>query len=291
MGGCKANLDKLVYPVYVSIKGDGIRTNIYEGLCRTKSLKPLPNIHTRNLLESYPVLEKLEAELVTTGNLEDPESFNKATSAFMRHKEAPELFMWVFDKILEGIPFYERYAGLQSLKLPKFARILPQTLIGSRKQLDKELARILASGYEGAIIRQHDSLYKFGKATISGGQLLKYKPFEDDEAIVEGIYEGQHNTNAKVTNELGRSKRSSSKDGMVPSGIAGGILGRHPTWGIIRVSGLKDDLAKDMFDNFENYKGRLFTFRYQDHGTMDAPRIAKFKGFRSKDDISLKEEE
>ena len=286
MGGCAVNYAKLKYPVYISIKGDGIRTNVYQGRCRTKSLKPLPNVYTRNLLESFPVLEGLEAELVVSP-LEDAEAFNKATSAFMRHKGEPDLSMWVFDVIQFGVPFSKRYEYLQSLELPSFARVLPQQIANNEEEAKAIVAELIRLGYEGAILRHHDSIYKCGKATVTGGELLKDKPFQDAEAVIEGFEEGTHNLNEKKTNELGRSKRSSSKAGKVPSGIVGTILGRHPVWEIVRVSGIKDDLALDMYLNPRNYLGRLFTFKYQDHGTMEAPRIAKFKGFRSQLDMTI----
>ena len=288
MQGTKADLDKLVYPVYGSIKGDGIRVNVYEGLCRTKSLKPLPNIYTRTLLESYPVLEGLEAELTTTADLSDPEGFNKATSAFMRHKGAPPIFMWIFD-IINKDPFLLRWERLISLepRLPNFAGILYQSLLEDRKQVDEYIAEKLAQGHEGVMLRHHDSFYKFGRATVTKGELLKVKPFEDDEAIVVGFEEGMTNTNEKVKNELGRSKRSSAKAGLIPGGLVGTILASHPKWGILRISGFSDDLALSMFNNPQEYLGRLLTFRYQAHGTLDSPRLPKFKGWRSPEDMSL----
>jgi len=286
MLGTTADLDKLVYPVYGSVKGDGIRVNIYDGRCRTRSLKPLPNIHTRTLLESHPVLEGLEAEITTVEDLADPESFNKATSAFMRHKEVPDLFMWIFD-VINGDPFSKRYDYLCDLKLPSFAKILEQTLLNNREEVNEYVESKIELGYEGVILRHHDSLYKFGRATVTGGQLLKVKPMEDAEGVLIGFEEGTINTNEKQTNELGRSKRSSSKVGLVPSGLVGTLLVQHPLWGVVRVSGLKDDLATNMFHHFDEYRGLLATFRYQAHGTLDAPRIAKFKGFRSPDDMTL----
>jgi DNA ligase-1 len=269
MQGTKADLDRLVYP-----------------------LKPLPNIYTRTLLESFPILEGLEAELTTTADLADPEGFNKATSAFMRHKGEPPVFMWVFDIINED-PFLLRYGRLARLsnKLPDFAKVLTQSLLHNRVEVEAFIEMALSSGHEGVMLRHHDSLYKFGKATITKGELLKVKPFEDDEAIVVGFEEGTTNTNVKVTNELGRSKRSSAKAGLIPSGIIGTVLAEHPEWGILRISGFKDPLAIDMYIYPERYLGRLITFRYQAHGTLDSPRLPKFKGFRSPDDMTPLEEE
>ena len=287
--GRAADLSKLVYPVYVSTKVDGIRGNRINGLARTKSLKPISNIYTRQLIEATPVLEGCEFELTTTWDFSDEEAFNKATGDFRRFEGQPSICMSIFDIYLPTTPFNERYAILRNLMLPDFARVLPQHLVTSRDQLD-EFIRIAAHlNHEGIMIRHHDSLYKCGMATLKGGQLLKHKFLEDDEAVVIGVEEGTNNLNEKVTNELGRSKRSSAQEGLVPSGLAGVILGQHPLWGVVRISGLKDDLAKDMLINTSNYLGLLATFRYQSHGTMEAPRQAKFKGFRDPNDMSLPE--
>ena len=291
MQGTAINLAKLIYPVYISTKVDGMRINRVGGSCRTKSLKPLGNVYTRELIESYPILEGIEGELTTTWDFGDAEAFNKATGDFRRFEGQPNVCLSIFDIVNEH-PFALRYGRMQRLTdhLPSFARILPQQLVHNQDHLLAEVAHANEMGHEGIMIRQHDSLYKFGKSTIKGGELLKYKFLEDDEAIVVGVEEGMHNTNEKVTNELGRSKRSSSKEGLVPSGIAGAILGEHPKWGITKISGLKDDLAEDLLKNFEKYRGLLVTFRYQAHGTMEAPRQAKFKGFRDPNDMSLPNE-
>ena len=286
MGGCTADLDKLVYPVYVSTKIDGMRVNIIDGLARTKSLKPISNVYTRDLLESFPVLEGCEAELTTTWDFSDEDAFNKATGDFRRFQGVPNVCMSIFD-IFTNEPFRDRYRRLCNLELPNFARVLLQHLVNNRDELNRHILQAEELNFEGLMIHHANSLYKCGKATVKEGQSLKYKFMEDTEGILVGFEEGTINTNEKQTNELGRSKRSSSKAGLIPSGLVGTMLVQHPTWGIVRVSGLKDDLARDMFLNFENYSGLLVTFRYQAHGTLDAPRIAKFKGFRNPDDMTL----
>src|ERR1022692_4600543 len=76
MQGTAMNLAKLIYPVYISTKVDGMRINRVGGSCRTKSLKPLGNVYTRELIESYPILEGIEGELTTTWDFGDAEAFN-----------------------------------------------------------------------------------------------------------------------------------------------------------------------------------------------------------------------
>lgn len=283
-----ADLSNILFPAYVSTKVDGLRVNIIDGKARTKSLKPISNIYTRELLEKYPNFEGIEAELTTSWDYSDEEAFNKATGDFRRFEGEPNVCMSIFD-LISNDPFTVRYNTLQRMAdhFPSFARVLPQVLVNDMVQLQAYIENARQLGHEGIMIRYYGSRYKCGTATLKGQELMRYKFLEDDEAIVEGVEEGHINTNEKIKNELGRSSRSSSKDGLVPSGLVGAILGRHPQWGIVRVSGLKDDLAKDMLENIDKYIGKLFTFRYQAHGSLEAPRQAKFKGFRDPDDMSL----
>ena len=288
MRGRKVDLTKLEFPVYVSTKVDGIRCNIIDGKARTKSLKPISNIYTRELLERYPQLEGIEGELTTTWDFSDEEAFNKATGDFRRFEGKPNVCLSIFD-VYHDAPFLVRYEYIRRLNLPTFARILPQHLIKDHVQLLAYIEHARESGHEGLMIRSPTAFYKCGMATLAGAQLLKYKFVEDDEAIIVGFEEGNINLNEKKTNELGRSKRSSSKDGLIPSGLVGTILGKHPKWGIVRISGIKDNLAKDMLLHPENYLEQLVTFQYQAHGVMDAPRQAKFKGIRDPNDMPVEE--
>lgn len=287
--GCKLDYNKLIYPVYASIKIDGIRVNLIDNKARTKSLKTLPNKHVRSLLETSNILKDMEGELTTSENLLIDECFNKSTSAFMSHDYKPEFIFWVFDIFKQQLKFHDRYKLLCTLKdngeLPPFVRIVEQRLINNKLELELFYSDCVFEGHEGVIVRHYDSLYKCGMATTSKGELLKMKPMEDSECVIVGFEEGTINTNPSNINELGYYERSSSKDGKVPSGLIGTILGKHEVWGIIRISGFKVELSKDMFDYPDKYLGKIVTFKYQSHGTLNKPRIAKFKGFRDINDM------
>ena len=82
---------------------------------------------------------------------------------------------------------------------------------------------MLSKGAEGVMVRTPDGPYKEGRATERSGWLVKVKRFVDSEAEVLGSFEEMHNENEKEENELGRSKRSSKAEGLVPSGRLGGF--------------------------------------------------------------------
>ncbi len=85
------------------------------------------------------------------------------------------------------LPFEERYAFLQTLKLGAFAFVLPQKKCLGLVELKADLERETASGAEGLMIRQPGSLYE----TKRSSTLLKVKPWEDAEAVVVSYTAGK----------------------------------------------------------------------------------------------------
>ena len=146
----------------------------------------------------------------------------------------------------------------------------------------------LAQGYEGVMIRRPLAPYKHGRSTLKEGFLLKLKRFTDAEATIIGFEEKMHNANEAKTNELGRTKRSSAKDGLVPAGVLGAFILRLPNGVEFNCgSGLNDFQRKKWWT--PAYKaalmGKLVKFKYQAHGTDVAPRSPIFLGIRDESDL------
>jgi len=99
-----------------------------------------------------------------------------------------------------------------------------------------------------------------------------------------------HNKNEKKTNELGLSKRSSSKENKVPAGTLGKFLVKDITTGVeFKVGtgdGLTLELRQEVWDNQEKYMGELIKYKFQKHGTKDKPRSPVWLGFRPTEDMS-----
>ncbi|GAA5194106.1 DNA ligase [Ferrimonas gelatinilytica] len=89
----------------------------------------------------------------------------------------------LFDAPDRGVIYEQRYRHLATLlsgaERPQLARIEHRS-IQDEKQLQAELARIVAAGGEGVVLRHRQGLYLPGRSD----ELLKLKSYQDDEAVV-----------------------------------------------------------------------------------------------------------
>jgi DNA ligase-1 len=89
----------------------------------------------------------------------------------------------VFDAPHLKVPFEERLKSVVETfakSKPAYARVHDHVRCESFANLDAELARIVAIGGEGVMLREPKSLYEEGRSTT----LVKVKPFNDAEATV-----------------------------------------------------------------------------------------------------------
>ena len=101
-------MDEVQFPVMLSPKLDGIRIIITPEGPRTRTLKPIPNLHIRQVL-SAPEFLYLDGELIV-GDVTDPKVFNNTQSAVMSVEGTPDFSFIVFDKFEHPEkPYRERY--------------------------------------------------------------------------------------------------------------------------------------------------------------------------------------
>lgn len=278
------NLNDVKYPCYASIKYDGFRVAVKDGKTVLNSLRELDNVHARNKLTSIPELEAHDGELVMLP-LNDNKCFNRCQSAFRAAKGEPEFHFVVFDRINE-LTFEDRWVNHAKPDYPDWVIVDTPVKIENRAQLDLYVDEVLADNHEGVCLRQGDSLYVFGRATFTKQQLLRIKPMETAEGEIVDFECEFANTNAATVNALGRSKRSSAKEGKVAKDTLGKLIVKTERWGLVSISGFSDDFADEVWQNKEKYRGELATFNFQEIGSIDQPRLAKFKGIRAKADMS-----
>ena len=140
------------------------------------------------------------------------------------------------------------------------------------------------------MVRRPGGSYKCGRATFKSQDLIKIKRFVDSEAVIIGFEEKLRNENEAETDELGHTKRSSAKAGLVPAGTLGTLLVRDikdgREFGIGTYKGLKKEDLQEIWDNRDKYLGKIVKYQYQFVGTKDLPRIPSFQGFRDERDMS-----
>lgn len=277
---------KLKYPTLVSPKIDGIRAMVQGGVLLSRKLKPIPNKHAQ-ILFGNAMFEGLDGELC----MGDPWSaglFNRTQSAVMSRDGTPDVTWWVFDKLPEkdsSRPFSQRLdMAKRQVGLNPFIKVVPHNIVYSLTSISTLESQHLERGYEGIMLRDPYGVYKQGRSTFREQGLIKIKRFEDDEAEVIGTFEQMENTNEQSTNELGRSKRSSHKVGLVGKDTLGGFICRCGAFtGQFNIGtglGLTDSVRFDLWGKRHDLIGLRIKFKYQKCGTKDLPRMPIFLGFR-----------
>lgn len=286
------DLASLTYPLYVSPKLDGIRSVVRNGKLISRNGKLIPNRYIQSLLGNSGY-EGLDGELIV-GSPTDADVFNTTSSGVMRHDGSPDFSFLVFDDCSLPERFYaDRYTQLTS-RLAATTRILQpvvQMIVHSAGAAAEAEDHFVNMGYEGMMLRSLDAAYKYGRGTLKKQDLLKFKRFEDAEAVVIGFEEEMQNTNAAVLDELGRTARSNVKEGMVGKDRLGalvvkGVGGRFDGVTFRIGSGFTAAQREDFWLIRDTLMGALVTYKFFPIGCLNAPRFPIFKGFRHRNDMS-----
>ncbi len=283
------------FPYYASPKIDGLRALVKDGTVYSKTMKPLP---CKKLHELFGHLHGADSE-ITVGpcSKQHPEDdvFDRSRGQIMQINGDADFQIWIFDRWdVPHLPAFERlkyefnWHGQHELN----ARVnfVVHEIIKTKEELDAYLKCCMDQGFEGAMIRTMNGRYKYGQSTEKEGFLLKLKPLNTSDALIIGYEEQYTNTNEATIDELGHTKRSSSKAGKVPKGTFGAFIARDVTTGVeFRVGnglGLTQAKRDEFWANRENLVGRYLTYSYQEIGTKNAPRLPQFLHFRDATDIS-----
>lgn len=297
------NMDKLKFPFLASPKLDGIRCLKVDGKALTRTFKPIPNTHIRNWIEEN-LPDGIDGEVVI---MRDgvPATFNEVQSGVMKEAGEPDFKFFAFDLVSRpeniSLGFETRYEHLKSycstskiyLNGMGNLYLVPHIIINNMEELTAYEEKCLSEGYEGVMLRSLDGKYKCGRATEREGSLLKVKRFEDSEARITGFIEQTSNMNEATEDELGHTKRSTHQDNMVPNGHLGLFLaeeiGDTPWKGqTVKVGGAKGmtkEMRKEIWENREQYIGKIIKYSYQPHGIKDLPRLPIWLGFRDERDM------
>lgn len=278
------DLAQVRYPVLATPKIDGIRCVKLNGKALTASLKPVPNLYIRGLIERSSLPNGFDGELVTPG------TFQETTSAVMSELGTPTFTWRVFDWYAH-IDYEHRIKELnmwfEANKCGFAEPVLPDLVINEIRLLDFE-EECLRQDYEGLCFRQPLGVYKCGRSTLKEGGLLALKRFIDSEAIIIGWAEQLHNNNPAFTGELGQTKRSKAMVGLLGTGVLGAFKVRdiktniefEVGTGFLRGQRMSYWEQRDLLVN------RIIKYKSFPHGTLDKPRHPVFLGFRDPTDMT-----
>lgn len=291
--------EKLRWPLLGSPKLDGIRTIVREQECMSRKLLRLPRPHVH---EVFGHLEHMDGEIIL-GNVTDHDVYNRTQSYVMSkdEREKQDIYFYVFDWAEEtwaGRPFAERLDHLDGY-VQRYTSIDPslnlvlvqQRVLNSLEEMLAFEEEMLALGYEGIMLRSLGGKYKHGRSTFKEHTLIKLKRFQDDEFEVTGFIEQMRNENEAKKDELGHTKRSTDAEGMVPAGTLGKFRGRFINGDFAGVEMdippgvLKKGERQYIWDHQDEFMSKIGKARHFPHGSKNKPRLPRFVGWRSKEDM------
>ena len=286
--------DDYIFPLYVSIKIDGIRCCIKPGAgAVSRNMKQIPNNYIRTMLNTDEMLKYCDGELLTfTNGVMD--SFNQVQSKVMSEAGQPEFKFMMFDHFqYPNMPYTDRHALIPTGR--EYTKVVTQIMVSSQNELDYIENKAVNDGWEGLIARSMNGVYKYGRSTAKEGILLKVVRKHRAEGIVTGSYERMHNANELQVSELGYAMRTSHKANIIGRDDLGGLNLR---WdgrcngallcdGPIDFrcgTGFDDALRDALWQDREALIGRKVTFEFRGIGVNNRPRFPAFIGFRHDSD-------
>ena len=275
-----ADLDKVRFPLLVSAKLDGVRATVINGVVYSRKMLPIPNLNVQRM---YGGLEGWDGELIV-GSPTDSDCYRKTVSMVMTKSGGDAVNFWGFDSIVvPSLTYHNRLHALRATTLVDGADLLPQIKVHTLADLEDLEQELVGEGYEGIILRDPLSPYKFGRSTVNEQYLLKLKRFTDEEFEVIGYEERMHNGNEATIGALGQTKRSSHQANKSGRGDLGAITLRHPLGTFNCGSGFSDADRKYYWDIRQALIGMRAKIKFFQVGMKDFPRHPVFLGFRNGD--------
>lgn len=244
---------KAVFPGFVQSKLDGLRCLIYKAdnrvIFKSRGNKLFENLHHLDYqFKNMPNDIAFDGELYAHGV-----PFEKVVSWVKRlQTDTVKVCFHAYD-LINGDPYHKRYDELLRL-LPKSDTIgvVETKKVMSEDELIRARDEYIAQGYEGAMFRQANGLYKAG---YKSQDLLKLKLFEDDEFEIIGTYDG-----------VGRAEGEIN------------FICRLPNGNTVKVpmNGEKETL-KQMWLDRDQYLGKMLTVQYQGWTNVEAPELPSLR--------------
>ncbi len=288
--------DEVKYPLLVSEKLDGVRCLVIDGVVYSRNLKPM-----RGMLQDH--FEDLcrfskENSIVLDGELYMPAKDFGSFMSVVTDTDKPvpaEMALMAFDALPAsswqvGKAFNYSFEGRSTylgLHAESFTaksekpllRVLPQLLVTTPADLEKELERALNAGFEGLIARSPDSPYKFGRGTLNEGYIYKFKEWVTEDAVIVGFVQGTQmkesvRTGDRTRDKLGyleRTSKAETRELVLKIGSINVMLKNGKVCGCGIAKGVDIGLTWENRDLFLN---KHVEIRYIAHGVKELPRFA-----------------
>ena len=311
MLACDWYPDKIKFPCIVQPKVDGVHAINRNGVVLARTLKEFGNTHIQTLFGDKR-LHGFCGELIVGDNQAADDLCRNTTSAVNSFDGTPDYTWVLFDycpndqvaemrynvRMLTGLVTAEKHGvDFRNLKV----KVIHSKTVKNMEELLEFEQKMLEQGYEGIIIRDPNEPYKYSRCGKTHMGCWRVKRMIEEEIIVEKIVEGSQNNNEAVTNELGRSERSTHAENMTPNAMVGAMVGTlvkdvyDPVTGdLLLAKGLEikvsagkmtEDERKFYFANPSKLIGQQVKFKMFPKGVKDKPRFPVFVAIRPKEDV------
>lgn len=247
---------KLIYPVIVQPKLDGFRCICIKqrGVvsCWSRSGK---RFETTSLIEQELDHYMVEGDCYDGELYRHNEDFNKLSGSIRNVAENSSIAQYhIYDYISADMPQYQRFTKVKNLfksdipNIQKFQYIIevPSFGAGSEEGVLGATTDFINAGYEGAIVRSLNNLYR---PKYRSPEILKVKEFMDEDFKIVDFYEGEGKDEGAVIWECTTPK--------------GEIF-------TVRPKGTYGERQK-LFQEGELHKGKYLTVRYFPKPHTDYP--------------------
>jgi DNA ligase-1 len=173
-----------------------------------------------------------DGELIV-GHFGAKDVFTQSQGGVMRVAGEPDVTWHIFDLLPNSftgrnLQFRDRISLLEDIfkDIPESWGVVrvPHKLCYSDEGVKIFHDDCVALGYEGLVLRSPTGIYKYGRSTAKEGDFMRFCDWKRSEAKVIGYTQAETNMNEAVTNELGRTKRSTCKENMVKIESMGSLI-------------------------------------------------------------------
>ena len=250
-------------PFYVQPKLDGVRMSINKGEIISRTGKPYVGFeHIKKAVKKLklPDTIHLDGELFTFDlDFETLCSVCRKSKVIDERQEMMKFFIFdFFDTARPDMTFEDRYAEISKMssKFDENIVLVNSTKWDDFEKIDDYHNIIVKNGFEGIMLRNKDGKYKPNHRSID---LQKYKTFQDSEYEIVGCSEAVGNDKGTV--------------------IFSCLEPKSGTTFSVRPKGSREQ-RKEWFDNFEKYKGKMLTVKYQNLSADGIPRFPVGRSIR-----------
>lgn len=283
--------------LYLMIKYDGVRAIVRGGVVYGKSMLPITNQYIQQRYGKAEYEGKEFEIIVTTDGVYNPVTCCAETVSFTNsdYQEREHICVLLDDHNLGETNFDLRYSHLEDFANKTLGFIVPECeVVNSLDEIWEFENKHLTKDHEGIIIRNPFLPYKEG-ASSKEGELLRLKRYIAEEAIIVEVGAAFANVNTAEINALGYTERSSKAEGKVQKQEIGTLICRtvkdiHDPWSgrlivkkdslcIVAPGAMTKDEKIALYQDKDNLRGKMISFKSFPKGTKNKPRFATFQHF------------